>query len=63
MGADEEDAGLASGFFGRRRWGALDGDADAECPEGVVDEWHGEESPRGDSEAGEEEADGEPEEG
>lgn len=63
MRADEEDAGLAGGFFGGRGWGPLDGDADAEGPEGVVDEWHGEEGSGGDAEAGEEEADGEPEDG
>lgn len=61
VGADEEDTGAGEGLLGRWRGDAAYGDADAEGPEGMVDEAHGEEGAGGNAEAGEEEADGDPE--
>lgn len=60
MGADEENAGGVGGFGRWRRRSTLDGDANPEGPEGVVNEGHREECTGGDSEAGQEESNGNP---
>lgn len=63
MRANEEDAGLAGGFLGRRGRGAFDVDSDPECPESVVEKRHGEEGAGSNAETGEEEANGDPKDG